>query len=214
MSLSHIWVQNGLGDATNKISVGWHVAPHFYGDTATYIYTSWTSDNFKNKGCFNLYCSGFVQTNPKKYIGSLVTQTSTYGGPMVATALSLAKDPNTQNWWLNIEGSNIGYFPAKLFPNMSSADQVGWGGRTLTPPNTPSPRMGSGYFPDKNFGLSCYFRQVSFQNESRTDYGPPIYDTGTINDNPNCFGVEYYGDLGRKAGYSLQFGGPGGECGN
>jgi len=97
---------------------------------------------------------------------------------------------------------------------MSSADQVGWGGRTLTPPNTPSPRMGSGYFPDKNFGLSCYFRQVSFQNESRTDYGPPIYDTGTINDNPSCFGVEYYGDLGRKAGYSLQFGGPGGECGN
>ena len=26
MSMSHIWVQNGPKDATNKISIGWHVS--------------------------------------------------------------------------------------------------------------------------------------------------------------------------------------------
>jgi len=111
-------------------------------------------------------------------------------------------------------GENIGYFPAKLFSNMTSADQVGWGGRTLTPPNTPSPPMGSGYFPDKNFVHACYFRQVSVQNGSRQDYGPDLYATKTVNDNSHCYGVEYYENLGDEVGFSLQFGGPGGNCGN
>ncbi|XP_057452590.1 uncharacterized protein LOC130744419, partial [Lotus japonicus] len=44
-SASHMWVQNGYGDGTNKITVGWH------------------SDNFKKTGCYNLHCPGFVQIN-------------------------------------------------------------------------------------------------------------------------------------------------------
>ncbi|KAK7372289.1 hypothetical protein VNO80_05664 [Phaseolus coccineus] len=164
MSMSHIWVQNGLKDVTNKISIGWHVAPQFHGDTGTYIYSSWTA--------------------------------------------------TTGDWWINCLGENIGYFPSKLFSNMTSADQVGWGGRTSTPPGTPSPQMGSGYFPDKNFVHACYFREISFQNESRIDYGPPLYDTDTFKDSPSCFGVDYYEDQGEDVGYSLQFGGPGGQCGD
>jgi len=97
---------------------------------------------------------------------------------------------------------------------MTSADQVGWGGRTSTPPNTPSPQMGSGYFPDEIFSHACYFRHISYQNVSKTDYGPIQYDTDTFKDNSKCFGVDYYDNLGGSVGYSLQFGGPGGECGN
>jgi len=118
------------------------------------------------------------------------------------------------NWWINYMGQNIGYFPSKLFSNMTSADQAGWGGRTSTPPGTPSPQMGSGYFPDENFSHACYFRHISYQNVSRTDYGPIQYDTNTFKDNSKCFGVDYYDNLGGQVGYSLQFGGPGGECGN
>ncbi|KAK7372292.1 hypothetical protein VNO80_05667 [Phaseolus coccineus] len=195
--MSHIWVQNeSTKDAVNKISVGWH------------------SDNYKKTGCYNLYCLGFVQIHPQKYIGSQVDQTSIYDGTMIELIISITQDPDTENWWINYQGENIGYFPSKLFSNMNSADQVGWGGRTMTPPNTPAPPMGSGYFPDRNFAHACYFKHISFQNASRSDYGPTFDDVGTFNDNPNCFGVMYYEDLGGDTGYSLQFGGPGGNCGN
>ncbi|ESW13948.1 hypothetical protein PHAVU_008G240000, partial [Phaseolus vulgaris] len=172
------------------------------------------SDNYKKTGCYNLYCSGFVQIHPQKYIGSRVEKTSVYGGTMIELIISITQDPDTENWWINYQGENIGYFPSKLFSNMKSANQVGWGGRAVTPVNTPAPSMGSGYFPDRNFAHACYFKHISIQNASRSDYGPAYDDVDTFNDNPKCFGVIYYEDIGGGNGYSLQFGGPGGNCGN
>nr|XP_007141912.1 hypothetical protein PHAVU_008G236300g [Phaseolus vulgaris]ESW13906.1 hypothetical protein PHAVU_008G236300g [Phaseolus vulgaris] len=214
-SISNTWVQNGHKEGTNKISFGWHVAPRLHGgDTATYLYAAWTSDNFKKTGCYNVHCSGFVQIHQGTFLGGRISNSSLYGGTSIEFLIQITQDPNSKNWWLNIQGEDIGYFPAKLFSNMASADQVGWGGRTVTPPNTPSPQMGSGYFPDKNFSHACYFRFISFQNDSRTDYGPPLYLMNTFVDKSNCFNAKYYGDLGGTVGYSLQFGGPGGDCGN
>ncbi|KAJ1391133.1 hypothetical protein SESBI_36895 [Sesbania bispinosa] len=97
---------------------------------------------------------------------------------------------------------------------MTIADQVGFGGRTTTFVGASSPPMGSGYLPNGNFGHACYFRNVAFQNESRKDYGPELYYIKTFTDISDCFGVEYYGDQGGEVGYSLQFGGPGGNCGD
>ncbi|XP_014503032.2 uncharacterized protein LOC106763348 [Vigna radiata var. radiata] len=125
LSFSHMWVRKGPIDTRNEISFGWHVAPRIYGDSATYIFAAWTSDNFKKTGCYNVHCSGFVQTDPAKYLGSIVDKTSTYGGEMIEHPMSI-----------------------------------------------------------------------------------------TLNDNSDCFGVDYYGDLGNEVGYSLQFGGPGGDCRN
>ncbi|TKY56704.1 hypothetical protein E2542_SST21150 [Spatholobus suberectus] len=171
-------------------------------------------DNFKKTGCYNIRCPGFVQTHKGYYLGSRVDDTSIYGGKIVEFSISITQDPVTQNWWLHIGNENIGYYPAMLFSNMTSAHQVGWGGRTKTPFGAPSPQMGSGYFPDNNFVHACYFRFVSFQNASRQDYGPQYYQVKTFTDKPDCFGVKYYGNQRGEVGYSLQFGGPGGNCGN
>jgi len=97
---------------------------------------------------------------------------------------------------------------------MSSADQVGWGGRTSTPPNTPSPQLGSGYLPDNNFVHACYFRSLSFQDVSRQDHEPSYDEIFTLNDKPDCVDVKYYEDVGAEIGHAIQFGGPGGLCGN
>jgi len=52
----------------------------------------WTqSDNYKKTGCFNLYCSGFVQTHPTKYIGARLERMSTYGGIMMETKFFIAQ---------------------------------------------------------------------------------------------------------------------------
>jgi len=120
----------------------------------------------------------------------------------------------SQNWWLSVGYKKIGYFPARLFSNMITADKVGWGGLTVTPAATTSPAMGSGVYPDGNFRKSCYFRNVAYQTVSRKFIGPAKELTSTFNNCPNCYNVLYYGDKGGDFGYSLQFGGPGCDCGN
>ncbi|KAH1214607.1 hypothetical protein GmHk_14G042300 [Glycine max] len=204
-SASVLWVRN---EDANRIVLGWHVNPSLYGDDATHIYSRWTRDNYQKTGCFNMQCPGFVQTNKRIYLGTRVDITSIYGGRTIETNVSITQDPITKNWWLNIENTNIGYFPIALFSNMASAQQGGWGGKTHAPPGAPSPPMGSGYFPDKSFIHACYFRDVSFKNGSTQNYGPEEYHVNTETDKPSCFGVKYYGNQGRQLGYSLQFGGP------
>jgi hypothetical protein len=111
---------------------------------------------------------------------------------------------------------DIGYFPKHIFENMFTADQVGWGGSTLTPAGVSSPPMGSGDFPNDDFIYGSYFREVGFQNDSRNgiNYGPYGDFIDIYNDGPKCYGVKYYGNQRGKVGYSLMFGGPGGNCNN
>nr|AFK41812.1 unknown [Lotus japonicus] len=127
--------------------------------------------------------------------------------------VSLSQDNITKNWWVIINDINIGYFPAALFSNLNSASLLGWGGRTTTPHGTPSPPMGSGQFPDDHFSDGCYFKRISYQDESSEHYEPDDYLIRTFTDKPNCFGAKYYGHW-EQVEYSLIFGGPGGECGN
>lgn len=111
---------------------------------------------------------------------------------------------------------SVGYFPASLFSNMTSADHVGWGGRTSTPRQTPSPPMGSGYLPDFNSVHACYFRNISYQDETGPNKAPITYlmETSLTDANGSCSDIQYYGYSGLESGYMIQFGGPGGaNCG-
>jgi len=75
--------------------------------------------------------------------------------------------------------------------------------------------MGSGLFPNEdNFAQGCYFRNVTYQGSFRKDYSPPKLLVEVFSDKPDCYLAEYYGYKGESVGYSLQFGGPGGNCGD
>ncbi|XP_017435773.1 uncharacterized protein LOC108342500 [Vigna angularis] len=211
ISMSHIWVESGTVESTNKISLGWHVAPELYGDYSSHIYTSWTVDNFKKTGCYNLRCAGFVQTNKLFHLGQRITNVSIYGGPTIDSFIAISQDSKTKNWWIIINNKFIGYFPAKLFTNMSSADHVGWGGRTKTRPGTDSPQMGSGHFPENG---GCYFREMWFRDGGDLPRGPEPSQIYPILDKPTCYDIKNYGDKGRHFGYYIEFGGPGGSCGD
>jgi len=124
------------------------------------------------------------------------------------------QDAVTKNWWLTLHDMEIGYFPAALFSDMKSAAIVGWGGRTRTIVGTSSPQMGSGYFPDGSSVHACYFRYALTEGSSREVYGPKPYQILSFSDKPKCFGVKSYGYQGGLLGNVIQFGGPGGNCGN
>ncbi|KAL2317273.1 hypothetical protein Fmac_031149 [Flemingia macrophylla] len=204
---SHLRIQNGPVQAADELTFGWHVAPQLYGgDEGPHVFAFW-GNILKKTGCCNILCPGFVQTHKGFYLGGRLKNISIYGGPMFESDISIFQDIKTKNWWISIQHQNIGYFPATLFSNMTSADFVGWGGATITPPGTPSPQMGSGYFPDGELDHASYFKQVAFQNESRQSYIPPDYCGVNFNDKPDCFKAAYHSDESQEI-TSLEFGGP------
>ncbi|OMO66914.1 hypothetical protein CCACVL1_20937 [Corchorus capsularis] len=64
--------EDSLGPIENRA-----VNPLLYGDTRTRIFTYWTTDAYRETGCFDLTCSGFVQTSPKYSLGAALLNIST-----------------------------------------------------------------------------------------------------------------------------------------
>ncbi|CAL5187086.1 unnamed protein product [Lathyrus oleraceus] len=207
-SSGNLYVLNGEGDNLNKISIGWHVSPLLYNNGETHLYSFWASG--KN-GCFNMLCKGFIQVDRTFYLGSHISKTSTYGGDIYEVRLQISKD-NTGNWWLKVRDKDIGYFPAALFSILYEADQVGWGGYTVTPAGTTSPAMGSGYYPDEDVTHASYFKFIKYLNIIREHYDPFPFMVDSYNDAPKCYGLTNYEDKRKDLGYFFQFGGPGGNC--
>ncbi|CAN1347871.1 hypothetical protein LINPERPRIM_LOCUS41270 [Linum perenne] len=80
-SLSQIWVISGtFGNDLNTIEAGWQVSPELYGDNYPRFFTYWTTDAYQATGCYNLLCSGFVQTNNRIAIGAAISPRSSYHG--------------------------------------------------------------------------------------------------------------------------------------
>ncbi|KAJ1277109.1 hypothetical protein BS78_05G269000 [Paspalum vaginatum] len=74
-SLTQFWIAGGSFDNNdlNTIEVGWQVYPVLYGDNSTRLFIFWTRDAYETTGCYNLSCSGFVQTNNQIVIGGSIS---------------------------------------------------------------------------------------------------------------------------------------------
>ncbi|CDY20606.1 BnaC08g14520D [Brassica napus] len=80
-SLSQIWIISGsFGNDLNTIEAGWQVSPELYGDNYPRFFTYWTNDAYQATGCYNLLCSGFVQTNSQVAIGAAISPSSSFKG--------------------------------------------------------------------------------------------------------------------------------------
>ncbi|KAB2097413.1 hypothetical protein ES319_A01G169400v1 [Gossypium barbadense] len=111
-SLSQLWVISGsFGDDLNTIEAGWQVSPELYGDYYPRFFTYWTSDAYQATGCYNLLCSGFVQTNNRIAIGAAISPTSSYGGGQFDISLLV--------WKVNLVPPP-NYYTNKMFTNLLS----------------------------------------------------------------------------------------------
>ncbi|KAK7253122.1 hypothetical protein RIF29_37565 [Crotalaria pallida] len=213
MSAAYIYLAKGQTQFLNSIMAGWQVYPEMYGDTKTHVFIGWANKQ-NQTGCYNLLCPGFVQTNNIFRIGGFFTNMSTYDGQQFEMIVAIFKDVITDSWWLRLAGEYLGYFPGSLFSDdMSYADGGGWYGRTTTPAGGLSPPMGSGHLPDGEFGHACFIRVMAFVNQTGEYMWPEMKSVGIYTDNPNCYGVQYTGYVDEAMLYSMQFGGPGGNCG-
>lgn len=210
-SLSQIWVISGsFGDDLNTIEAGWQVSPELYGDNYPRFFTYWTTDAYQTTGCYNLLCSGFVQTNSKIAIGAAISPTSSYRGGQFDITLLIWKDPKHGNWWLEFgSGTLVGYWPSFLFTHLREhASMIQFGGEIVN--SRPggfhtATQMGSGHFSGEGFGKASYFRNLQIVDWDNSLI--PLSNLRVLADHPNCYDIR--GGVNNVWGNYFYYGGPG-----
>ncbi|KAL3644503.1 hypothetical protein CASFOL_009683 [Castilleja foliolosa] len=212
-SVSQIWVLAGSFDSDlNSIEVGWMVDPTLYGDTYTRLFIYWTSDGYQTTGCYNLLCSGFVQTNQKLLIGTAIQPTSSYNGSQFDIPFYVYKNQTDGNWWLQVKDYIVGYWPSILFTHLGneSASLIEFGGEIVNSESSgthTSTQMGSGHFADEGFGKASYFRNIQVVDENYNLVN--VTDIELTIESPNCYNITKGEWLSHVWGYFFFYGGPG-----
>lgn len=210
-SLSQLWVISGsFGDDLNTIEAGWQVSPELYGDNFPRFFTYWTTDAYQATGCYNLLCSGFVQTNNRIAIGAAISPTSSYNGGQFDISLLVWKDPKHGNWWLEFgSGVLVGYWPSFLFTHLRDhASMVQFGGEIVNSRSDgfhTSTEMGSGHFAGEGFGKASYFRNLQVVDWDNNLI--PLSNLRVLADHPNCYDIQ--GGINKVWGNYFYYGGPG-----
>lgn len=210
-SLSQMWVISGsFGNDLNTIEAGWQVSPELYGDSYPRFFTYWTTDAYQSTGCYNLLCSGFVQTSNRIAIGAAISPRSSYRGGQFDISIMIWKDPKHGNWWLEFgSGILVGYWPARLFTHLRNhASMVQYGGEVVNTRSsgyhTPT-QMGSGHFAGEGFGKASYFRNLQVVDWDNNLIPPQ--NLKVLADHPNCYDIR--GGINRVWGHYFYYGGPG-----
>jgi len=169
-TLSQTWVVGGSGSGLQTLEAGWNVYRDLYnGSNKGRLFIYWTSDNYQNTGCYNLLCSGFVQTDNSVVIGGGFNEYSQAGGTQTTFKIRIQKSSITADWWLRYEGGGtnvwVGYWPRSLFNSSGLANQASvldFGGEIIDANTTRHTHtdMGSGYWPSDGFGYSAYTRNI------------------------------------------------------
>ncbi|XP_078427747.1 carboxyl-terminal peptidase (DUF239) [Wolffia australiana] len=211
-SLSQIWVLSGSFDGAdlNSIEAGWQVSPELYGDSRPRLFTYWTSDAYEDTGCYNLLCSGFVQTNNRIAIGAAISPISSYSGDQFDITILIWKDPKLGNWWMGFGDSTVvGYWPAELFTHLADrATMVEWGGEVVNmQPNGAhtGTNMGSGRFAEDGFGGASYFRNLEIVDGDNSLIAAD--SISTLAENSRCYNIR--SSTSDAWGVHFYFGGPG-----
>ncbi|KAF1862737.1 hypothetical protein Lal_00040002 [Lupinus albus] len=186
------------------------VSPELYGDNYPRFFTYWTSDAYQATGCYNLLCSGFVQTNNKIAIGAAISPTSSYDGGQFDITLLIWKDPKHGNWWLEFgSGILIGYWPSFLFTHLGDhANMVQFGGEivnSMSLGSHTSTQMGSGHFAEEGFSKASYFKNMQVVDWDNNLISLP--NLKVLADQPNCYDIQE--GVNNVWGNYIYYGGPG-----
>jgi len=207
-SLSQQWYVNGSGSGTQTAEGGWVHYPAKFGNLAV-LFIFFTPNNYSS-GCYNLDCSGFVQTSSAVTLGGTFTNYSTDGGTQWGFALQYQWYQG--NWWLYYQGSAVGYYPGSVYnggPMATGSNLTEYGGETYTAGSS-WPQMGSGAFASAGWTHAAYQNTIFY------------IDTGSVSNwsslspivtNPGCYTFAYTpASSGGSWGTYFFFGGPGGIC--
>lgn len=199
-----VQISTALKQAGNQVS------PELYGDTRPRLFTYWTSDSYQETGCYNLLCSGFVQTNNKIAIGASISPVSEFADTQYDITILIWKDPKEGNWWMEFADKTlVGYWPSELFTHLADhANMIEWGGEIV---NTEaggehtSTQMGSGHFAEEGFGKASYFRNLEIVDSDNSLRG--VSSMLTLAEHTYCYNIQNRYNI--EWSNHFYFGGPG-----
>ncbi|CAL5327761.1 unnamed protein product [Camellia sinensis] len=202
-SAGRMMIQNGL----DSLQVGWRVDPSLFGDARPrlFIYT-----NAGQSHCFNTNCPGFVIVDTEIPLGQVIGKVSIRGGTSVAMEIYILQDLANGNWWLGVANTNIGFWPKSILGGglANLASHAEWGGEVFSPPGTPKPAMGGGYFLIEDTRYDAFFMNIALKSSSGGDINPQTYE---FTNNRKLYEVKDEGYQGAHFGHLVLYGGPGGS---
>ncbi|KAG8084932.1 hypothetical protein GUJ93_ZPchr0010g9313 [Zizania palustris] len=208
----NVWPAQVASPAEFSVSQIWLISGSFGNVDLNTIEAGWQNDAYQETGCYNLHCSGFVQTNARIAIGAAISPVSSVAGRQFDITLLIWKDPKQGHWWLQLGSSGallVGYWPSFLFSRLgASADTAQFGGEVVNtrPSGSHTPtQMGSGRFPGEGYGRAAYFRNVQVVDWDNNLI--PAAGLRLVADHPSCYDVA--GGQGGDWGNYFYYGGPG-----
>jgi len=184
-----------------------HYPQHGWSEAAIFIYH--TNNGYaQGSGCYNLDCAGFVQIDNTFTLGSHWSRYSTKGGqPYEAT---YGYELHQGNWWFQLEGKNVGYYPVSVYDNgpmATGATSVDYGGETFNDNADAWPQMGSGSFANTGFKNAASHKNIRWYSTDGSAAYPASLTPRAAD--TSCYTIDYHtGDS--KWGTYFYFGGPGG----
>jgi len=182
-SLLQISSYGGSGSGFQTVETGWHVYPNLYaGSTSTRFWIYSTNANYAaGSGCYNNTCSNFVQ-NPGTYcLGCALGPYSIQNGTHYYTDITTYKDLDNGSWWINKDGSWIGYYPRSNFTAIANSAAAGqWYGEIIENPGGghTTTDMGNGVFPGAGDAAEIDWMQYFQRNTFSQLVANPTYFGG------------------------------------
>ncbi len=175
-SLSQLWVTRGLtsDNSLQTVETGWQNFQQLYGDSRSHLFIYFTTANYQTgTGCYNLTCTGFVQTDSSVVVGGGFTVYSAPGGTQYEVPMTVFRDASApHHWWVKYNDTWVGYYPNSLFDAQGIAnysDHVDFGGEIVNVWNGgqhTTTDMGSGRFPSEGYGAAAYTKKMQYWDTS------------------------------------------------
>ncbi len=177
-TLSQQWIVGGSGTGMQTVEGGWvHSTRMFGSDAVLFIY--FTPDDYST-GCYNLDCTGFIQTDPTWTLGAGWSHYSSIGGTQYIFTMQWQYYQG--NWWLLLKGgsgwTDVGYYPGSVYGSgplaSGNASRTTFGGEVCNGPSggkctDPNwPQMGSGNFASAGWQQAAYQHDLFYINSSGT----------------------------------------------
>ncbi|TQS33238.1 hypothetical protein Golomagni_06424, partial [Golovinomyces magnicellulatus] len=139
--------------------------PHLF----TFFTTNGHQEYADNICSWNTDYKGWIQSDNTYYPGMEMTPLSVVNGEQHDLAISYQLFQG--NWWFNVNGKWIGYYPANLFTRNgntsgqtleSQSDQLNWYGEIYQSEDSMTTTdMGSGHYANEGRGKSAYIRNIA-----------------------------------------------------
>ncbi len=215
-SLSQIALEgNRETGGRQTVEAGWQEYRDKYGDWIPHLFVYYTTNGYSkdgdNFGGYNQEVNGWVQYSNSVYPGATSSHVSTPGGAQ--WELFIKYQLYQENWWLNVGGEWIGYYPASLFSNpglRDQADRILFFGEIVdsaSHADATQTQMGTGYFAEYQWPYAAFQRLLRYQtnaNGTMTNYN----GSSIITDSKE-YDTELHMNSGTDWNSYFWFGGPG-----